>query len=165
MVDGFTVSFSDGSLLMFSPELVIVATILLLLFVRLFNAERLFPAVNVALYGSVLALLLAVLQFFELKSFEEPVSQEFFTGLLVYDKFTVFFRQFLLLSLILTIYLTVPRAASPDKEDAPDFYVLLLGSTVVGMMLMASARIIFCSSSWGSEMASVPSYADGRIPS
>ena len=45
----------------------------------------------------------------------------------------------------------------PDREDAPDFYTLLLGATL-GMCLMATANhllTIFL----GVEMASVPSYA------
>lgn len=149
-------SFSDGSLLMFSPELILVAAILLLLFVRLFGADRRMPGSSVALSGAVLALLISVLQAVEIKTTDNFESREFFTGLLVYDQFTVFFRQFLLLFLVLVIYLT-KLSGIPDQEDAPDFYILLLGSTI-GMMLMASANhllILFL----GIEITSVPSYA------
>jgi NADH-quinone oxidoreductase subunit N len=62
---------------------------------------------------------------------------------------------FLLLFVILVIALTV-LTGIPDDEDGPDFYTLLLGSTI-GMMLMASANhllILFL----GVEMTSVPSY-------
>src|SRR5262245_42706875 len=79
-----------------------------------------------------------------------------FTGLLVYDPFTVFFRIFLLLFLLFVEYLTI-ISGIPDQEDAPDFYVLLLGS-MLGMMLMASANhllMVFLAV----EMTSVPSYA------
>jgi NADH-quinone oxidoreductase subunit N len=79
-----------------------------------------------------------------------------FTGLLLYDPFTVYFRIFLLLFLLFVEWLTVVSGI-PDAEDAPDFYVLLLGS-ILGMLLMASANhllIVFLAV----EMTSVPSYA------
>lgn len=80
----------------------------------------------------------------------------YFTQLLVFDHFTIFFRVFLLMFLLCVIYLTV-ISGIPDREDAPDFYVLLLGATL-GMMIMASANhllMVFM----GIEMTSVPSYA------
>src|SRR5579871_1910175 len=79
---GSHLTFLDGSLMMFLPELVISATIVLLLFVRLFNADRIFPGSSVALFGSIVALLLSVFQALELNGLEELVSQSFFTGLL-----------------------------------------------------------------------------------
>lgn len=115
------------------------------------------PGAIVALTGTVVGLALSMMQFYEFHSEDGPrQSIEFFTGLLLYDQFTVFFRIFLLLFLLYVIYLTV-FSGIPDREDAPDFYVLLLGATL-GMMLMASANhllILFLSI----EMASVPSYA------
>ena len=80
---------------------------------------------------------------------------EIFTGMLVYDNFTVFFRGVLLLFGVLFIVFT-RISGIPDRDDAADFYTLSLGATL-GMMLMASANhllIIFL----GVEMASVPSY-------
>jgi NADH-quinone oxidoreductase subunit N len=149
-------SVFDGSLMMFLPELIIVGTILLLLVVRLFNADRWLSGTQVALFGAFVGLMASILQFLEIRGSESMVSREFFTGLLIYDQFTVFFRLFLLLFLVLVVYLT-KLSGIPDQEDAPDFYVLLLGSTL-GMMLMASANhllILFL----GIEMTSVPSYA------
>jgi hypothetical protein len=61
-----------------------------------------------------------------------------------------------MLFLLFVEYLTV-ISGIPDQEDAPDFYVLLLGSTL-GMMLMVSANhllMVFLAV----EMTSVPSYA------
>src|SRR5579872_7387311 len=156
-----------ASLSLFSPELCVVGTIVALLFVRLFNADRHFPASVVAIIGTVLALGLAALQF---KAFRdglvvsdgrvlESIGTEprmMFTGLLLYDPFTVYFRIFLLLFLLFVEWLTVVTGI-PDAEDAPDFYVLLLGS-VLGMLLMVSANhllIVFLAV----EMTSVPSYA------
>src|SRR5262249_8436515 len=83
-------------------------------------------------------------------------TTDMFTGLLRYDAFTIYFRIFLLLFVVFVEYLTV-ISGIPDAEDAPDFYVLLLGSTL-GMMLMASANhllMVFLAV----EMTSVPSYA------
>ena len=140
---------------LFGPELVLCGTILALLFWRLFNFDRKFAPYWVALVGSFAAFFIAWRQFNGTSPAESVQSIELFTGLLVYDQFTVFFRLFLLLFLILVIALTV-LTGIPDDEDGPDFYTLLLGSTV-GMMLMASANhllILFL----GVEMTSVPSY-------
>ncbi len=163
----------------FAPELVICVTIIALLFVRLLNADRRLPTYWVSLIGSLIAFVFAFGQFTFLQSdgaqpsglfgwifqglyylmnldegsIHTPAS--FFTGLLVFDQFTVFFRVFLLLFLILVIALTV-LSGIPDTEDGPDFYTLLFGA-VIGMMLMVSANhllILFL----GVEMASVPSY-------
>jgi NADH-quinone oxidoreductase subunit N len=76
--------------------------------------------------------------------------------LVVYDSFTIYFRSILLLFAVLFVIFT-KLSGIPDREDAPDFYSLVLGATV-GMCLMASANhllTIFL----GVEMASVPSYA------
>ncbi|MEO1994487.1 MAG: NADH-quinone oxidoreductase subunit N [Planctomycetaceae bacterium] len=160
----------------FVPELCLCVTIVMLLLVRLFNGDRKLPAYSVALGGAVVAFIFAWLEFLLMRSASletsSPLvlsfvdlfgldlhafqgSHSFFTGLLVFDQFTVFFRLFLLLFLILVIALTV-LSGIPDMEDGPDFYTLLLGA-VIGMMLMASANhllILFL----GIEMASVPSY-------
>ncbi|HEY2251323.1 MAG TPA: NADH-quinone oxidoreductase subunit N [Planctomycetaceae bacterium] len=157
---------TTNSLPLFSPELCIVGTIVALLLVRLFNADKHFPGSIVAIIGTVLALGLAALQF---KAFREgtlidghlvatldTAPRLMFTGLLLYDPFTVYFRIFLLLFLLFVEWLTVVTGI-PDAEDAPDFYVLLLGSTL-GMLLMASANhllMVFLAI----EMTSVPSYA------
>jgi NADH-quinone oxidoreductase subunit N len=151
---------TQQSLSLFSPELAVVATIVLLLFVRLFDADKHFPGSVVAMIGTIVALGLAAYQFWLFRDnsgdAQAVVSQPIFTGFLLYDPFTVFFRIFLLLFVLFVEYLTV-ISGIPDQDDAPDFYVLLLGS-VLGMMLMASANhllMIFLAV----EMTSVPSYA------
>jgi NADH-quinone oxidoreductase subunit N len=81
---------------------------------------------------------------------------EYFQGLMVLDRFTVCFRLGLMLFQVFVITLTV-LGGIPDREDAPDFYTLLLGATV-GMSIMGGANhllMVFL----GVEMASVPSYA------
>lgn len=150
------ISDSMMSLPLFSPELAIVVTIVLLLLSRLCNTERFVSGSTVALLGSLAGLTLAGLicyRSFSEKTFE---AAPLFTGLLMYDSFTAFFRIFLLLFLTCVIVLT-KLSGIPDRDDAPDFYTLLLGSTL-GMMIMSSANhllMVFL----GIEMTSVPSYA------
>ena len=82
--------------------------------------------------------------------------QELFTGMLVYDSFTIYFRGILLLFAVLFVVFT-RLSGIPDRDDATDFYTLVLGATL-GMCIMATANhllTIFL----GVEMASVPSYA------
>lgn len=144
-----------SSLRLFSPELVLCGTIVVLLFARLFNCDRGIPAYWFALFGTVAAFIVVFLQFWNVNA-NPAEAVEMFTGLLVFDRFTVFFRLFLLLFMVLVIALTV-LSGIPDAEDGPDFYTLLLGS-VIGMMLMASANHLLMFF-LGVEMASVPSYA------
>jgi NADH-quinone oxidoreductase subunit N len=155
-INGLVEDTVQHSLGCFGPELILCAAIVFLLLFRLVGLDRLVPTKFVALFSVLAAFIVACLQFMQLKSGSDVVSQTFFTGLLVYDQFTVFFRVFLLLFLVLVITLTV-LSGIPDSEDGPDFYSLLIGSTI-GMMLMVSANhllILFL----GIEMTSVPSYA------
>lgn len=162
ILSGVTNDASWGrSLGLFAPELILCVSIVSLLLLRLFNADRWLPAYWIALFGSLIALGVATFEFVVLRESTSagPVSgsaQTMFTGLLVYDGLTLFLRVFLLLFLMLVVALTI-LSGIPDSEDGPDFYTLLLGSTV-GMLLMVSANhllILFL----GIEMTSVPSYA------
>jgi NADH-quinone oxidoreductase subunit N len=147
--------YMQSSLGRFSPELALCVTIVGLLLMRLFNTDRRVNTYWIALFGSLIALAVAMLQFIQLKQVGGGGTEYFFTGLLIYDQFALFFKLFLLLFLVLVIALTV-LSGIPDKEDGPDFYTLLLGATI-GMMLMVSANhllILFL----GVEMTSVPSY-------
>ncbi len=161
VLSGKQPTFMDGSLLMFLPELIVVGTILALLFVRLLDLDKVISGQSVALLGATVALLVAVVQFLAIKNLDPSTSgvvlpKTMFTGLLVYDAFTVFFKVFLLLFLQLVVYLT-QLTGLPDRDDAPDFYTLLFGSTL-GMLLMISSNnllMVFL----GIEMTSVPSYA------
>jgi NADH-quinone oxidoreductase subunit N len=151
----------------FGVELCLSATIVLMLLMRLSGLDRLIPACLTATVGALVATFLAYKQFDALHANDAVVTTKLFTGLLVHDSFTVYFRGFLGLFLLLTVALT-SLTGIPDEEDSPDFYSLLFGATI-GMMLMASANnllMLFI----GVEMASVPSYAmvgflKGRKPS
>jgi len=144
------------SLEYFRAELCLSATIVILLLGRLTAIDKVLPTSLLALAGGIGATLFGWSQLTAIQGTEANVSEVFFTGMLVQDLFSVYFRLFLSLFLVLTIALTV-LTGIPDNEDAPDFYCLLLGATI-GMMIMASANnllMLFI----GVEMASVPSYA------
>ena len=161
--DGSFLSIApDSSLSVFAPELIICATILLMLLVRLFAAGRKLNTGYIALAGSLIALYFAAPG----SLFSLPISadvakptdivrMEIFTGMLVYDAFSVYVRAALLLFAALFVIFTW-LSGIPDLEDGPDIYTLVFGATL-GLCLMASANhllTIFLAV----EMASVPSY-------
>ena len=152
---GHLIENSKTSVVLFLPELTLCATIVVLLLFRLANLDRFARPVAISLLGGVVALIIAGKEFYDLSSgtsSPEPI----FTGVLLFDQFTVFFRLFLIAFVIFVTGLTA-LSGIPDYEDGPDFYTLLFGATI-GMLLMASANnllILFL----GVEMASVPSYA------
>jgi NADH-quinone oxidoreductase subunit N len=126
---------------------------------RLFHWGRDSDPFLLALVGTVLAWWYAVPDGL-LTEWSAVERQEIFTGMLVYDSFTVFFRMFLLAFAAWFVVL-VRMTGLADREDGQDFYTLLLGATL-GMCLMASANhlmTIFLAV----EMASVPSYVMSGI--
>src|SRR4051812_33537223 len=128
-----------------------------MLLVRVFSIGYKLDPFWLALAGTFLAFYAALPGggFSEIAAVGEAHRQEIFTGMLVYDSMTVFFRMFLLAFAFWFIIL-VRITGLADKQDGQDFYTLLLGATL-GMCLMASANhlmTIFLSV----EMASVPSY-------
>jgi NADH-quinone oxidoreductase subunit N len=134
----------------FGGELVLCATIVLILLLKIPRATAWIDSFYVMLVGSAVALWLAG----PWHPVEHP--SELFTGMLVYDTFTVYFRTLLLFFAVLFAVFT-RISGLPDRDAAPDVYALVLGATL-GMCLMASANsalMIFL----GVEMASVPSYA------
>jgi NADH-quinone oxidoreductase subunit N len=147
----------------FLPELILCGTIVLLLLLRL---SRSFAHVHlgwVALALTLVSLAISWGQWTDRSARFTPAgheamtgSMDLFSGLLVFDYFTVFLRLFLLGVAALLIWLSM-LTGIPDVEDSADFYCLLLGATL-GMMLMASANhllMVFIAV----EMASLPSYA------
>jgi len=143
-----------SSLGAFAPELVVCVTIVLLLLARMLSAARSGRAFAITLAGSAFALCLAA-PWRYLDPGTAMATSEVFTGMLVYDRFSVYMRGLLLLFAVLFVVLTrISRV--PDEEDATEFFVLVLGATL-GMCLMVAANhmlIVFL----GIEMASVPSY-------
>ena len=167
LIDNLIQETITRSLPFFGAELCLSITIVLMLLFRLINLDKWVPAYLVGVLGAFAALWCTYRQFSEIAAVQSVYSQTFFSGMLIQDLFTVYFRGFLSLFLLLTIALTA-LTGIPDNEDGPDFYALLFGATI-GMMLMASANnllMLFL----GVEMASVPSYAmvgflKGRKPS
>lgn len=162
------------SLEIFSPELVLCVTVVLLLLWRMFELHRKLPSCWIALAGSLLAFFGMFAQFMFLKTngadpdglyglysawgiTVEHVGTPgtYFTGLLIHDEFSIFFRLGLSLFLVLVTALTI-LSGIPDSEDGQDFYTLLIGSTI-GMLMATGANhllMLFISI----EMMSVPSY-------
>jgi NADH-quinone oxidoreductase subunit N len=134
----------------FEGELTICATIVLILLLKIPRITSRIDSFYVMLAGSAVALYL-VGPWHPLER-----ASELFTGLLVYDTFTVYFRTLLLFFAVLFAIFT-RISGVPDRDAAPDVYALVLGATL-GMCIMASANnalMVFL----GVEMASVPSYA------
>jgi NADH-quinone oxidoreductase subunit N len=143
---------TTSSLALFRPELALCATIVLLLLARILPGLNRINGFWIALVGSGIGLYFAGPWNLE----AGMPRQELFTGMLVYDSFTIYFRGILLLFAVLFVVFT-RLSGIPEREDSTDFYTLVLGATL-GMCIMATANhllTIFL----GVEMASVPSYA------
>ena len=159
LIDNLWSDTVQKSLPLFRPELIICATIVVMLLLRVFRLGEKLDSFWLALAGAGLAFYFAI-PGHGLQSVAAAERTEIFTGMLVYDSMTVFFRMFLLAFAFWFIIL-VRITGLTDKQDGQDFYTLLLGS-VLGMCLMASANhlmTIFLSV----EMASVPSYVMAGI--
>ncbi len=142
------------SLPLFKPELILTATIVVMLLVRVLNL-RWINGFYLAFAGSLVALFYSAP--WQLLSAETPLaSTELFTGLLRYDAFTVYFRAVLMAFAVLFVIFTW-ISGIPDREDSTDFFTLLFGATI-GLCLMASANHLL-TVFLAVEMASVPSYA------
>lgn len=147
------------SLWLAGPELALTAGIVLLLLGRLCSFDRLIPPHWIALLATMGAFGLSLSVFYDANQTNPEFADHlfpYFSGLMAFDKFGALVRLFLLLFLVFVIALTV-LSGIPDREDGPDFYTLLLGSSV-GLLLMCSANnllMLFL----GIEMASVPTYA------
>jgi NADH-quinone oxidoreductase subunit N len=151
----------DGSLSVFLPELVLCGAILLMLVVRTFKFGGKADGFYFALVGGLLALYFAApwKHLTAAASLTDPhsaASMSIFSGMLVYDTFTVYMRSVLIGFLVLFTIFT-KLSGVPRTEDGADIYSLIIGATI-GMCLMASANhllMVFLAI----EMASVPSYA------
>ena len=138
-----------GSLWAFRPELAVCAAIVALLLARM-----ILPRWKGGPFAITAVGLLAALYCLATAGAPEQ-ARPIFTGMLVFDSFSVYMRGLVLLFALLFASFT-ETSGIPDEHDATEFYVLALGA-VLGMCLMVSANhmmIVFL----GIEMASVPSY-------
>ena len=160
LVQKFVANTLDVSVPHFRPELVLCATIVAMLLVRVVSWNRATDHLA-KLAGSWLPLVGTAVALYYARPwvYLEPGAEvgqtELFTGMLIYDKLTIYARAFLLLFVFLFVIFT-QLSGIPDRDDSVDFYSLVLGSTI-GMCLMASANHLFVVF-LAVEMASVPSY-------
>lgn len=152
--DTLGASGQTAALWAFAPELIVCVTIVAILLARMILPQLKGGAFYVTLIGTGVALLTAIPG--GLFGGDTPTQPEsIFTGLLVFDGFSIYMRCLLLLFVILFTAFT-QISGVPDRDDATEFYVLVLGATL-GMCLMVAANhmlIVFL----GIEMASIPSY-------
>ncbi len=142
-----------NDLVAFSPELILVGAIVVLLLARLVKALDGVHLIPLAAIGCAGGLALIIPLFV---SDGNPIGGASFTGLLSLDPFAAALRSLVLLTALLVLLLGLATGI-PDREDSADFGVLVLGAAL-GMMLMASANhllMVFLAV----EMASLPSYA------
>jgi NADH-quinone oxidoreductase subunit N len=155
-----------ADLRLFSPELILVATIAAVLFVPLFTGRRPLVAALIAVVGCLAGLQAAgAFALNVADGGESGLTPPGATPLLVADRFSAFFKLFLLMLLVLITWLWMTGARQRDGESAGtemrggahEFFVLLLTSAL-GMMLMVSTLnllVIIVAI----ETASLPSYA------
>jgi len=142
------------SLPAFKPELVLTATIVVLLLLKMLWPQRGIHAAWVTLAGVALAL--CFVRPWQLGASPLPGAAQTFTGMLFSDSLAIYLRALVLCFVGLLAVFTM-LSGIPSRADATDFFVLILGATI-GMCLMISTNhmlILFL----GVEMASVPSYA------
>jgi len=159
----FAAPTADSSLHAYLPELVLCLTVLVLLAVRLPRFGWRVDTFWIALVGAAAALYFAApwhhLGPLTADAAKDPsiASQrmEIFTGMLVFDTFSVYVRSLLLAFAVLLVILT-KLTGIPDREDGPDIYSLFFGATI-GMCLMTEANHLL-TVFLAVEMASVPSY-------
>ncbi|QGJ70550.1 NADH-quinone oxidoreductase subunit N [Planctomycetales bacterium 10988] len=90
----------------------------------------------------------------ETKAYKQP-GDTIFSGLIVYDGLTIFFRQLLIL-FVVALLILMGLTGIPDRDSGADVFTLILGATV-GFSLMVSSNHLLIAF-LGVEMASVPSY-------
>src|SRR6266568_2187087 len=122
----FAAPTADSSLRAYLPELVLCLTILVLLAVRLPRFGWRIDAFWVALVGAGAALYCAapwehLVAALSPAGEAEPAAvtrMEIFTGMLVYDTFSVYVRSLLLAFAVLLVIFT-KLTGIPDREDGP----------------------------------------------
>ncbi len=147
----------------FLPELVLIATVAVVLLIPVFSPRRNNLAVGVTAACGVFVAILALLTINSLGPLAaHPASGispggAYFHAMLIMDPLAWFFKLIILIFVLLVIALwafTTRDAMGPG--DGPEFFTLLLSATI-GMCLMGSTTnllLIFLAV----EMASLPSY-------
>lgn len=157
LIDEYVIPDIMHSVSLFGPELILCVTIFVILLARVLPVSDKVDSFYLAVIGVLVALAIpwGGQPWEVFRPGADIQQEEIFTGMLVYDGFTLFIRGLLLFFTVLLILL-VRLTGIFDHRDGPDIYTLILGATL-GMCLMASANhllMVFLSV----EMASVPSY-------
>jgi NADH-quinone oxidoreductase subunit N len=156
---------SGDDLRLFSPELVLVGTIVLLLVLPLLVGRRAHLPALIVLAGTLVGLFAtAALVGFVPNGGVGALTPPSARAMLFADRFSVFFKMFLLLLLALITWLWLVGTTHPECRDreerghgAVEFFVLLLTSAV-GMLLMVSTLNLLVMIV-AIETALLPSYA------
>ncbi len=158
-------SWDDLSL--FSPELVLIAAIISVLLVSMVAGRGKQLLASVALCGALATLVVTTLvaeQVWEYGQWGFAPPEE--SGMLIADRFSVFFKFFLMLFLSVVIGLWLigngikedkPRTDPEPMSSTAEFFVLLLTSAL-GMVLMVGTLNLLVMVI-AIEIASLPSYA------
>src|SRR4051812_17219719 len=115
LVNNLTNDTLQTSLPLFRPELIVCAAIVVLLLVRVFRFGNLLDPFWLAVVGAGVAFYFAIPDG-GIWSIGNAHRQEIFTGMLVYDSMTVYFRLFLLAFAVWFIIL-VRLTGLADKQD------------------------------------------------
>ena len=137
------------SLLFFLPELVLTATVFLLIVVRVVTKD---PKSDAFPFLSVVGISAAILLSCYMPAGK---SLSIFEGMIAYDAFAVFFKVITALASIIVIFMALD---SREMEGRPqvEFYVFLLASLIGMFLLAASTDIVMLYLSF--ELVSIPSY-------
>jgi len=137
------------SLQYFLPELVLTATVFLLIVVRVATKD---PKSNVFPFLSLIGVGAAILLSGYMPT-DKPLS--IFEGMVAYDAFAVFFKVITAFAAVIVIFMAQD---SREMEGRPrvEFYVFLLASLLGMFLLAASTDIVMLYLSF--ELVSIPSY-------
>ena len=146
LVDALLRETAALSLPAFRTELALCATIVAMLLFRILRGGKRLDAFflrHLAFSGSLVGLSAACVSWTaagRVKLVNGHVARhEFFTGMLVYDSLTLYFRCLLMFFAADVRVILTRITGIPDREDAPEFYTLVLGATL-GMCIMVSAN-------------------------
>ena len=148
---------TPSDLFLFSPELAMVGTLVLLLIAPLVAGRSTTMAGRIALFGALVTVVLSIRVAGEVaEGGVGGLAPPEAAGMLILDRLTVYFKILLMLFLAGIIALWFVGSADSERHGT-EFFILLLGSAL-GMVLMTSTlnllMIVIAV-----ELASLPSYA------
>jgi len=137
------------SLIFFLPELVLTATVFLLIVVRVATKN---PKSDLFPFFSIVGISAAILLSNYMPA-GKPLS--IFEGMVAYDAFAIFFKVITALASVVVIFMALD---SREMEGRPqvEFYVFLLAALLGMFLLVSSTDIVMLYLSF--ELVSIPSY-------